>query len=201
MSRKVNLTPSRKSYLKENFNRIKKNDLTKEEQRYYTLIENGKKRAKNSVRFEGRYLGGEIVELIKKAAKNRGVSVEAYMNQHKEAIVGMMESGFTETSKSPEDTIDLIASLAKRTVEVDTGDGIVRLKRFDVIKEITALMQFAKSNSTIAALGITIKIFESGKVRVEMPLEETYEDMNAEEFEDLLDMIGVWYVKSPTKGK
>lgn len=197
MGRKPQLTTSRKEYLKENFDSINKADLpNKDEQWYYSLIANGKKSAKRNIRFEGKYLSGQIVEVISKVAERKKLSLKKYLEQNREGVHTLIDQGYTVTERRPDAVNDLIAGQKKKTVEVDDGNGITRISKAEAIERIVKLQQFAASNTTIVSLGINTKVFTNNRVRVTIPSPEFYEDMTPEEFEEMLDELGIYYVKS-----
>lgn len=185
--------------MKANFDSLKKSQLEGDELRYYKLIENGKRSARQNIRFEGKYLGGEIVDIIRKVAEQKDMSVKEYLKANEDAVNNLIESGYTMQERRIDSTIDSIAAIKRKTVEVDNGETVERMTRAEAIERLAKLEQFAASNSTIVSIAINFKLYKTGKIRVTLPTPESYEDMTAEEFEDMLDELGIFYIKSPKK--
>jgi SNF2 family DNA or RNA helicase len=172
MGKKINLSQNKKDFLKKNFDKIKKPELSGEQLRYYILIENGKRRAKNSVRYEGRYLSGEILNIIQKVADRKGISLNRYLDQNKEDVGMLIESGFTQIFKRVDAVIDLVAASKKRTIEiVRDPEGIIihKVRKLDAIAELSEFQNYVKGNSDIVELLIKVKIFKTGKIRIALP--------------------------------
>ena len=200
MGKKLNVSQTRRNEIKENFSSIKKSELNKDERRYYVLVENGKRSARNNVRFEGRYLGGEILDIARKVADRKGLSLDDYLSQNREAVNSFIEHGFTSHERAIDKTIDSLAAIKRKTVEVDDGNGIVKIPRAEAIERLAKLEQFASSNTTIVAIAPQFKHYKTGKFRIVVPPPEYYEDFSAEEFKEMLDELGIFYVDSPKKG-
>lgn len=163
-------------------------------------VKAGKAAAKKNLRFQGRFISGKIVEVVKSVARKKRVKIQDYLNQNKEAVLALIESGFTQTAKTAEAASEIVEDLRARTVQVDTGNGIVRQSKAEAIKDIQLLKQYAASNTTIVALSIPVKIFLDNRTRITVPNPEDYEDMDGEDFENMLDDLGIWYVKSDKTG-
>jgi hypothetical protein len=186
MTRKINISQVRKEELK-NSDLSKKqiNQLSNEEKRYYQLIENGRKSAKSNVRFEGKYLAGKIVEISQKVADRKNLSLDEYFRQNREAVNELIEKGFTHTSKNIDNAIDQISAMKRKTIEVDTGDGIVRMDKKKAIEQLSLLENHLKSQANVAYLATIVKVFKNGKIRVTIP--EDFEDYFGDDLFDYLD--------------
>lgn len=199
---KLSISQSRKDFLKANFDSVKKSDLQGDEKRYWTLINNGKNRSKKGVRFEGRFIGGELVETIKKVAEKKGVSVNTYLKQNSEEVERIIESGYTFLQKQPETVIDAIHGSGRKTIEVFDGESVRRVPKMQVIERIVKLQQWAASNTTMVQLGIPTRLYLSGKIRVNLPPSSDFsDDMDEEGFEALLEELEIWFVKSDKADK
>jgi len=197
---KLNVSQTRRNEIKENFSNISKSDLTGDEKKYFTLVENGKRSAKNNLRFEGRYLGGEIVDIVRKVAERKEMDVQDYLTENRAAVHNLIEHGAIEQERRIDATIDSLAAIKRKTIEVDDGNGITRMRRVDAIEALAKLEQFAASNTTIVGIGLSFKVFKDGHIRVKIPPPEFYEDFDADQFEEMLDELGIFYIKSPKKG-
>jgi DNA-binding PadR family transcriptional regulator len=197
---KLNVSQSRRNEIKENFSSIRKSELTGDEKKYFTLVENGKRSARNNLRLDGRYLGGEIVDIIKKVAERKEMPLQDYLNENREAVHNLIDKGAIEQERRIDATIDSLAAIKRKTIEVDDGNGVTRMKRVDAIEALAKLEQFAASNTTIVGIGLSFKVFKDGHIRVKIPPPEYYENFDADEFEQMLDDLGIFYIKSPKKG-
>lgn len=193
---KVKLSQERKEFLKTNFDSLKKSELSGEDRRYWTLINNGRNRVKKAVRFEGKFIGGELVGTLQKVAERKGISLKSYLKENEREVEKLIESGYTYLQKQPETVIDAIHSSTKKTVEVWDGESVKRVSKMEAIERIANLQQWAASNTTMVQLGIMTKFYLSGKIRINLPPADSFDDMNEEEFENLLDELEIWYVKS-----
>lgn len=193
--KKLNISESRKNYIKSNYGKIKKSELTKEEKIYYTLVENGKKSAKNNVRFEGKYLSGEIIDIAKKVAKNKGLSLDTYLHSHKDQVIKFIDSGYIVTSKQIDNSIDILHNSKRKTVLVDTGNGIVRMNKRQAIEKLALFEQHVKSNSNVVMLATKVRKYKNGKLQVSIP--EDFEDYTDSDLVDYLNEFdAIDYVES-----
>jgi hypothetical protein len=187
MSKKLRVSQSRREYIKNNFSNLDKSNLKGDEKRYYTLVENGKNSASKNVRFEGKYLAGNIVDIAHKVAERKGMSLDDYLHTNRDQVNMLIESGYTQTSKQFDKAIDVVSNLKRKTVEVDTGDGIVRMTKMQAIEQLAFVEQYVKSNSKTAMIATKVKVFKNGKVRVTIPNIDVMIEMTNEELEEYLD--------------
>lgn len=193
--KKLQINQERKNFIKENFSTIKKSSLSGDDLRYYNLVGAGKQRAKNSVRFEGKFISGEIVDIARKIAKAKHISLNKYLDENKEAVRNFIESGYVETSKQIENSIDILLNSKKKTVEVDTGNGIVRMGRKEAIKRLAEFEQHIKTSTNVAMIATHVKVFKTGKIRLTIP--DDFEEYDGDELIDYLDLYdGLDYVES-----
>lgn len=200
MSNKINLSEKRKQFLKQNFDKLNKEDLKKDEQRYFQLILNGKNRLKRAVRFEGKFISGEVVEISKKIAEKKGISVQRYFDDNKEAVRQYIESGFTELSKNPERAIDVLRASNKRHVLVNDGNGLVRVPRNEAILRLALFEQHIKTNSNVVYMETNVRVYSDGKLQVTIPVD--FQNYEGDELIDYLDEFDeLTYVESSATGE
>jgi hypothetical protein len=186
----------RKEYLKQNFAKVKPETLSQVDRNYYNKIKAGKARAKNAIRIEGKYLSGEIIDTIAKVAHSKGMKIQDYINANKEAIINLIEVGYTHVSKDIDKAIEIVNNLKRKTVEVDTGNGIVKMTKSEAINEMSAFQQHVKSTTHIVMIATDVKSFKKNKIRVTIP--EGYEDYTGDELTEFLDDFeDIFYVESP----
>jgi hypothetical protein len=196
MSKKINLSQSQKDQLKKDFNSLRKADLKGEELRYYTLIQNGKNSAKKNVRFEGKYLAGRIVNIATVTAKKQHIPLEKYLDENRESVRALIESGFVLANVNPDALIKTIEERTQKHVSVNDGNGISRVDRATAIEALAMLKQFAASNTTIVYMELPTKYYLDNKIEISVPFPEQYEDMTGEEFIEFLDNFGTDYIQS-----
>lgn len=201
MPKKINLSARTKQAIKDRYTELVKSPATlaklnDDERAYFNKVKGGKTRAASSIRYEGKFLGGEVVNLINRVADRKGVTIEQYMETNSKAVEGMIERGYEAISKNPEDTSDIIKGYRRRKLDVDTGNGIVKMDKLTAIQNVQLLQQWAKSNTAIAALGIDVKIYKTGRIGATIPEPATYQDMTPKQFKQLLDDLGIWYIES-----
>lgn len=196
---KLNVSQARRDEIKENFSTLNKSNLSGDEKKYYTLVENGKRSARNNLRFEGRYLGGEIVDIIKKVAERKEMKLQDYLNANAVAVHNLIDKGAITQDRRIDATIDSLAAIKRKNIEVDDGNGISLMKRVDAIEQLARLEQFAASNTTIVQIGLKFSVYKDNHIRITIPPPEYYENFTPEEFEEMLDALGIFYIKSPTK--
>ena len=197
--KKLDVSEAKRNDIKQNFESINKSSLKGDALKYYTLVENGKRSAKNNLRFEGRYLGGEIVPIIRKVAERKEIPVQEYLNQNRSEVIGLIHRGYTTHERAVDATIDTIASQRRKTLEVDDGNGANIMRKEQAMENLAKLQQFAATNTHIVALAPKVRLYKSGLLRVTVPPPEVYENMNAEQFKQMLDDLGIFYVESPPK--
>lgn len=169
-SKKIKLSQSRKDYIKKNFAKLKKANLSGESLRYYNLIKAGKKSAKQNIRIKGKYVGGRIKEIIIKIAKARNISPQKYIDENIEAVTGLIERGYTTISKNIDRTIELVANSRRKKVEVSDGEGGTKnMDKLEVIESLAMFQNYVKSNSNIVMLAVKVKTFPSGKIAITIP--------------------------------
>lgn len=202
MPKKINLSQKKKDHIRYNFHKIDKSNLSKEEQRYYTLVNNGKQSAKKNVRFEGQYLSrkSELYKIVEKVADKKGLDVQTYLDTNKDHVEQLVEQGATTVFKRVDSAIDITNDLSRKTVLVDTGNGIVRMSKNDAIEKMALFQQYVASNSSIVMISTKMKTFLNGKVGMTIPDPEDYEGLEGEELENFLDQFDdLHYIVSAKK--
>jgi hypothetical protein len=189
------LSDKRRAYLKANFDRINPAKLSKAETYYYNKIKAGKARARKALRIEGKYLSGAIVDTIAKVAKSKKKNLQEYINENTKELVALIETGYTHVFKDIDRAIDIINDLRRKTVEVDTGNGIVRMSKHEAIELLSVFQQHVKSNTRVVMLATTVKTFKNNKIRITIP--EGFEDYVGQDLIDFLDEDSdIFYVQS-----
>lgn len=193
---KVNLSSERKEFLKTNFNSIVPGALkSADELRYYNLIKAGKMRAKNSIRLEGKFLSGEIVNIIKKVAEKKGLSLKKYIDLNSADIIKLIESGFTQVWKEFDKAIDLVGNGRKKIFFIDDGNGLIKMLKIEVIEQLALLENYAKSSSDIVAIFTLVKVYKTG--RMELTIPQDYDGYSYDSLYDYLDLFdGIDYIIS-----
>lgn len=197
MGKKIQLSNRTKEAIKRDVETINPDRLNKEERRYWQLVVNGKNSAAKNVRFEGKYLAGHIVNVIEKVAEKKGLSIDNYLEANRDAVNSLIEKGYTETERRPDTVIDLVSNMNRKTIEMDTGNGIVRVSKEQAMQAIANLQQALSSSSTVVHIALPVKLFKNNKVRITMPYEDDYALIA--NLESTLDDLGIFYVIS-TKG-
>lgn len=192
---KINLTDKQKQYLKDNFSKVKKSTLKGDRLNYYNRIAAGKKRAANTIRIEGKYFTGEIVDILKKIAKKKKMKLQDYIDQNHDAIVNFIDTGTTETYMNVDRAIDLISSLQSKYIFVDDGNGETRMKRNEAIQLLARFEQHVKSTTNVVMLAVLVRIHKNGKVVVVIPT--AFENYEGDELIDyMLEIDGIDFIES-----
>jgi len=207
--RKLNVSDERKEFIKKNYNALKNfsnQKLMGDERLYFARIEGGKKAAKRNVKYKGKYLGGELFEIVKKVADKKGLTPREYLNKNESAVDMLLESGFTSTSKRVDDIISIIQNQTRKTIEVEAPDGTVykRVSKQKAVENLAMFQQLIASNTTVVEMGLNVSVFLNGKVRVQMPLisDADFEEADEESLTELLEESDAFFVKSdPAKKK
>jgi hypothetical protein len=193
--KKFVLSEKRKKFLKRNFEKVRPDSLSKAELSYYNKIKAGKTRAKKAIRIDGRYLSGAIIDVIAQVAHRKGVSIQKYIDENKEAIIKLIEEGYTHTFKTIDNAIDIVNNLKRKTVEVDTGNGMVRMGKNETIALLSEFQQHVKSTTNIVMLATNVKVFKNNKIRLTIP--ENFPEYIGENLKDYLDEFeDIHYIES-----
>jgi len=206
--RKLQVSEERKRFIKENFNALKNFDNQKlkgDEALYFSRIAGGKKAAKKNLKYKGKYLGGELFQIVQKVAAKKGVSAREYLQKNEGAVDMLLESGFTSTSKRVDDIISIIQNQKRKTIEVEDRDGNV-FKRFTkqkAIENLAMLQQLVASNTTVVEMGLNVSVFVNGKIRVQMPVisDADFEEADEESIDEMLEESDAFFVKSDPANK
>jgi len=205
---KLNVSDEARQFIKENFADLDPAALPAPERSYYNKIKAGKARASSGYRVDGRYIGGEVLNMIESVSARKGITPDEYIDDNREAIVDMIQSGYTRSEgKTPDSVIDLVNNSRRKYFEVETQDGIKRVTKAEAIELIATAQQYVTSNTTIVNLGLPVRVYTSGKVRVTVPdfrakrFKKGNEAQELEDLENTLDDLDVFYIDSPPKGK
>lgn len=206
--RKLQVSEERKRFIKENFNALKNFDNQKlkgDEALYFSRIAGGKKAAKKNLKYKGKYLGGELFQIVQKVATKKGLSAREYLSKNEAAVDMLLESGFTSTSKRVDDIISIIQNQKRKTIEVEDRDGNV-FKRFTkqkAIENLAMLQQLVASNTTVVEMGLNVSVFVNGKIRVQMPVisDADFEEADEENIDAMLEDSDAFFVKSDPANK
>lgn len=203
---KINVSDKAKAFIKENFAELDPAALPAPERSYYNRIKAGKARAASAYRVNGRYIGGEVLTMIESVSTRKGITPDEYIEENRDAIVDMIESGYTRSEgKTPDSVIDLVSNSRRKYFEVETQDGVQRVTKAEAIELIATAQQYITSNTTIVSVGLPVRVYTSGKVRVTVPdfraKRFKNNDEALDELENTLDDLDIFYIDSPPKGK
>lgn len=195
MAKKINLSERQKKFLKDNFSKVNTDSLSADRLRYYNLIRAGKARAKKAIRIEGKYLTGEITDIMRQVAKKKGMSVKEYAEANKAAILNLINTGSTETFVSIEKAIELISSAKAKYVYVDDGNGEVKMKKNEAIELLARFEQHVKSTTNTVMLSVLVTIFKNGRIKIVIP--SGFEKISGEELINyMLGIDGIDFIES-----
>lgn len=205
---KLNVSQKAKAFIKDNFAGLDPDTLPQQERRYYNLVKAGKARAKKAPRVEGRYIGGKVLELVEQVAERKGVSVKEYLADHSEEVADMVNNGYIKhEGKRSDSVVELLEASRRKYIEVETQHGVKRVPKLEAIEALKLFEQFSASNTTIVQLGVPVRVYESGKIRItivdvsDIENEAKDEGETDQYFINMLDDTGVFYIDSPAKGK
>jgi hypothetical protein len=197
MRKPKQLSEKRKQWMRKNFSGIDPGNLANLERSYYNKIKAGKARAKKAIRIEGKYLSGEILDIVAKVAVSKGKTTQEYIDENREAIVTLIHTGYTHVSKDIDKAIDVISDMKRKTVEVDTGNGIVRMTKQEAIEQLSTFQQHVKSTTNIVMAATTIKTYKNNKIEITIPDQSDYEDLEGVDLIEFLDGFPeLFYIRS-----
>lgn len=198
---KSNLSDERRKWIRDNFHSIDPATLTPDELYYYNKIKAGYIRAKKAVRFEGRFIGGEILDILRAVAKRKNVSLKEYLTDNSEQVHNFLNTGSTTNHRRPDSVNDIIENSRRRYVYIKDGNGIVRHTKADAIARVADLMQFVSSSQNITGVALPITVTASGSISITVPdvqevkryyktakrngYEEDFDDFMCEVFDEL----------------
>ena len=195
MAKKKQLSERKKQWIRENFYDIDPSTLNAIELAYYNKVKSGKARAKKAIRINGKYLSGEILDIVSKVAIAKGKSTQRYIDENREAIETLIHTGFTHVSKDIDKAIDVVSDMKRKTVEVNTGNGIVRMSKQDAIERLSMFQRHVKSTTNVVMIATTVKTYKNNKIEITIP--EDYDDYEGPDLIEFLDEYpDLYYVRS-----
>lgn len=206
---KLNVSQKVRDFIKLNYDELDPDTLPKQERRYYNLVKAGKVRAESAPRVKGRYLGGKVLELVEQVAERKGVTVADYLADHSEEVADMVNNGYIKhEGKRSDSVVELLEATRRKYIEVETQHGVQRIPKLEAIEALKLFEQYSASNTTIVQLGVPVRVYESGKIRItivdvrgiEKEAKES-EEGETDYFLRMLDDNDVFYIDSPAKGK
>jgi len=201
MANKIQLSQRTKDAIKGNFDSVPFEKLNKEEKRYYNLVKAGKARAATGLKIKGKYLPVWLADKFQKVAERRGMTTKEYIEKNKNEVERFAETGFMISAPKRHDVVIEVLE-QKKSVFVDTGNGIVRVSNFEAIQMIMQLAQHCFSTSNIVLLLFRMTMYISGKIQITCPEQNDYINLIGEQFTDyLLDFAPeIQFIESDRKG-
>lgn len=201
LSRKIKLSQRTKDAIKGNFDSVPFDKLSAEEKRYYNLVKAGKARAATGLKIKGKYLPIWLAENFKKVADKRGMTVKEYIEKNRADVEKFVKEGFTVSPPKPHEVVIEVLE-KKRSVEVDTGNGIVKVSNIKAIEMVQQLAQHAYSTTNIVVLLLRMTMYISGRLQISCPEYNDYSNLIGEDFTDYLSNFEpeIQFIESDRKG-
>jgi hypothetical protein len=138
-----------------------------------------------NIKVGGQNLTGEIYDVVLNSAKASKMTVSRFVKRYEADIIKLRDKTFIDYDVRTDELFTYISNSTKRKFTIDTGNGLVKYTKKQVLKKLADYVNYVKTNSDIDFVYPHSVIKYNGNVTIQIP--EDYKHYKGKKLSEFLE--------------